>query len=320
MTNRVNEIDRQAALWLAKLDRDASASDKAAFEAWLAADIRHRGAYLRAKTVMAHVNRHRFPLRARFKFPQPGTMSRRWMMFGGAGTAIAASLAAAFFLTAPITTPELPVSYATGLGEHRDVHLADGSVMTLDAATKLTVRLTKDRREIALLQGQALFQVAKNKARPFIVSAHGIGVRAVGTRFAVRAVEQQPLRVLVEEGIVRVESDHPLAELTANMRATVSASGTVTSNTVAPQELAQDLAWRDGRLVFRRATLSEAAQEFARYSSTRIVIPDPAIAKLTITGAFDGTNPSGFAMAVAHSLDLAAIPGTHEIRLIRKNS
>ena len=318
MTQRTNDIDRQAAEWAARTDGvEPSAEVQRALEDWLARDARHLGAYLKVKAVMARVERLGPALRpGRLVFLRSSLFAQRRVILAGA---IAASIAAVVFISTTDRWDTPSTMYTTNVGESRTVALTDGSTVTMNTNTRVVVQYRDNERSVTLEKGEALFTVAKNKERPFVVDTGNLSVRAVGTRFAVRALPNSPVEVLVAEGVVRVDRQSTLliAALRANSRAVISGSR-IAIDTVSPLEMSQDLAWRDGRIFFRHQTLAAAALEFTRYNKTDIVIDDPAIARLTVTGSYVADDPIGFARAVALAFDLDAIAGSNEVRLTRR--
>jgi transmembrane sensor len=239
----------------------------------------------------------------------------------GAGGAIAASLAGAVGLGVWMQSGR----YATKRGEVRLVALADGSAVTLNTATRVAVRYSEARRDIHLIEGEALFDVAKNTHRPFVVDTGDVRVRAVGTSFTVRKLPGRATQVLVREGVVEITrvGTAPVAasatpvRLVANQRATATRAQPITPAVLAPADVSRELAWREGMIAFEGASLSDAAAEFARYSDPKIVIDDPALAGRTITGLFSASNPDGFARAVALTFNARAVRSEDEIRLSR---
>jgi len=319
MADRTNDIDRQAAEWFAKTDGANPPPDlQQQLDAWFAEDDRHRGAYLRAQTMMAHVEQYGFTLRARFN-TQPKAVpliARRRALIAGAAAAFA--LVAVFAEFKP--TNETTTNYATAVGERRFVKLTDGSSVTLNTDTRLAVRYGRDARRISLDGGEAVFRVAKDEGRPFEVMSRGISIRAVGTKFAVRSLGDQPVEVRVLEGIVRVEQSgsHKSAELRRNMCAVLRRGSSIDIAVESPQEIQQDLAWRDGYIVLRHLTVEAAAQEFARYNKSAIKIEDPYVAKKVVTGTYAINDPRGFAKAVALAYNLDVSIGKDQIQLTRK--
>lgn len=305
------DIDRIAAGWVARLDRGAlSPEDDQALTDWLAADVRHAGAFARASAIFAHTERAA-ALGAGFDsagfraLAGRRAMTRRGILVGSA----AAAVAGAGVLTYAYL---LPTEYRTRRGEIRVIPLADGSVMTLNTASTVAARLTPLRREVRLVEGEALFDVAKDAERPFIVTAGTMDVRAVGTSFMVRRIGAAPMEVLVREGVVDMlrQSRMPVSSLRvpAFTRAVAVDTPGVSAEAVEvgidPDAIARQLSWREGMIAFEGRTLAAVAEEFRRYSDTRIMIDDPAVAALAVTGRFSAYDPQGFARAVAASLGL----------------
>lgn len=310
MSEEAEIIYDQAALWAAKVDAGPLApNEQSALDEWLDADIRHFGAFAQATALLQ-------PLQGSAERPARPALSRRRLVIGG-------SIAA----TAALAAPPLAIllmrgqRYATKIGEMREVSLDDGSVISLNTDSEVLVDYTKARRAIELVGGEALFDVAKDKARPFVVRASNTQVRAVGTSFSVRMLPAEPVQVLVREGIVEVtRPDVPVApavRIAENTKAFAPKDAPIAASQVTITEVARTLAWREGRIAFHGETLAEAVAEFARYSDTRIRIDDPAIAREKVTGLFVSADPIGFAKAIATSFDLRAEIGDREVRLTR---
>lgn len=198
--------------------------------------------------------------------------------------------------------------YATGIGERRTVTLADGSLMRLNTDTALTVDLSPERRSIRLLRGEASFDVAHDKSRPFVVAADDAQVRAIGTAFTVR-LRPDLTEVTVSEGIVGVrDGDRPERHVAAGNAAAVR-RGTVAVTALAHTDIRRRLAWQDGRLSFDGDTLEQAVEEFNRYRTVPIVIGDPALAGVRIGGTFRSDRSGDFARALEQSFGIRAIEG-----------
>ena len=317
-------IDDAAARWVARIDRGPLAQDEMRnLEDWLAADVRHRGAFAKANTVIAHADRTQAlaPAYAATAAQRRAGLSRRRLFLGGA--TIAASVGAAVFLDKSALVR--PVLLRTAKGEIRHLPLSDGSSVTLNTNSVLRVSYSTGQRDVDLVSGEALFDVAKDRERPFVVRAGDTRVRAVGTSFSVRLDSAGAVRVLVSEGVVEVlrgGRSRPV-RAAANVLATVtpapSDSGalTVATQTVAPHDLARGLAWRDGMLSFDGETLADAAAEFDRYSATRVVIDDSDLAQQTVTGLFSASDPRGFAKAVAAAFNGRVSQAGAEVHISR---
>jgi transmembrane sensor len=197
--------------------------------------------------------------------------------------------------------------YATQIGQVREVVLSDSSVITLNTNSKVTVRFTRDLRDIHLLQGEALFDVAKNKKRPFIVHVGDMLVRAVGTSFTVSLLPQKPIQVLVKEGVVELnranKSKAVPVRANANMQVFAMQNAPIVAARVPQAQIQRDLAWQFGQIALDNQSLKDAATEFARYSDVRIDVA-PTVANRTVTGLFISNDPVGFAKAAAAVLKL----------------
>lgn len=192
-----------------------------------------------------------------------------------------------------------PTVYATALGKRSTVKLTDGSHIDLNTATRLSVRVTPFRREIALEQGEALFDVAHEAFRPFSVQAGGLLIRDIGTRFN---VYKKPAETFVDvlEGEVEVKLSGELRmegeRLQKGYRRHYSENtGLSPSEAIDVERVG---AWKDGRLVFRHTPLAEVAAELERYHPIHFVFADPRLARETLSGSFDANDLDPFLSAV----------------------
>ncbi|WP_158601972.1 FecR family protein [Pararobbsia silviterrae] len=252
----------------------------------------------------------------------PASPARRafFPRFAAAGAAFAMTGAGVVAWQYWRANPTFTAVYETRRGEVKTVSLPDGSTMDLDTETHVEARLFHDRREVHLIRGQAMFAVASNPDCPFKVMARAVTVTVVGTRFAVRCtdtgLEHDNVRVDVEEGHVRVASawredgsrddgspadgSSRVVDLTAGQSVATLASGALGPvAAITPAEVAE---WRQGRVSFDNTTLQRALQEFERYAATPIVIGDPAIGAMRVTGSFDIHEATRFARALPRVL------------------
>lgn len=315
-----NNIDDIAAAWVAREDRaPLTAEAEAERDAWLQADSRHFGAYARAHAVLARTDRAR-ALSAgsmrRTSIARSSTRRARRLFKWAVGAAAMFSLLA----IGVHRQDDGAEYYATRKGEILRVPLQDGSAITLDSDSQVRVSYSDSRRDIRLLQGEALFDVAKNPQRPFVVRAEETDVTAIGTSFAVSLTERRSggVEVLVREGVVDVTDVQGAvapARLLANYRALANRSHGIRIEAVPTDDLQQQLAWREGMLSFNGDTLSVAAAQFLRYSDTRIVINDPLVGSRRIVGLYSASDPRGFAHSVALSLGLVVEQHGNDVRL-----
>lgn len=255
--------------------------------------------------------------------PKPGWNWRSW--------AIAATLPLLLIGTLLIVLMQLGWfggDIKTDASEWRRFRLADGSIVRAGPQTRLRIQFDERQRLIGLPYGEALFQVAKDPARPFYVTADAAVVRAVGTEFGVSRKNGKIL-VTVAEGLVSVSqlrrqsswfgSDDTPGEIagggksvsvSAGEQAAVPKTGPVTVQRV---NVKKELAWAQGRLIFEsRTTVAEAIEEFNKRNHVQIAVEDSAIASRPVRGVFDAADPESFAQLIAkrtHALIVRDKPG-----------
>lgn len=314
------EIDAEAADWAARVDRGVlEPDDERAFQAWLEADPRALGAYGRMRAVALETLRAR-ALGPDFN-PADFTHSQTRRVLLKAGSAIAATLLVGSLGAYQVLRTR--GRYQTRKGETKVVALKDGSVVTLNTDTEIQVGFTEGIRSVELVKGEALFDVAKNRTRPFVVAAGDTSVRVVGTSFTVSRLEEAPVQVLVREGVVEVFKplliDAKPVRITAGTRAVAALSDphVAAVSPVPAAQLHREMAWQDGHIAFEGQTLAQAAAEFSRYSDIRIVVDDPSLAHEEIAGLFRANDPVGFAHTVAVSLNARVHVEEGQVRLSR---
>lgn len=307
-------INERATQWVARMDREGhDPAVRAELKAWLAGDDRRRGAYFRAKAAWTMLDRASV-----FGAGQPqsyevaaaggGWFSRRRVIWGGGAAAAAAAAALVVGLPSMdfLATPDQKIQ--TAIGEIRRVPLSDGSLAAVNTQTSLDVTMKPEVRRIALKDGEAWFQVAKDSDRPFVVEVDNVRVRAVGTAFSVRRIKGG-VDVQVTEGVVelwRVGDEANVRRVDAGMRAFVAPDKAVVSVAAASQEIEKALAWRTGQLVFDGDTVADAVAEFNRYNVRKIELSDAALGGKKMFGRFRTNEPDAFARAVATLMDSRA--------------
>ena len=322
------DIDEEAAAWVWRMDSAAiDAADRQAFETWQRQDPRHRRAVSELSAVwgaldgLAEAKREEkiatFTNTA--KAERPHHPQRWWIAAAAALAAVAVGVGALWLQR----DGELQ-TLATAVGQQRNVTLADGSVVTLNTNTIVESDLRHRNREIYLRKGEAHFQVAHDRSRPFLVHAGDAVVRAVGTAFEVRVLTDQHVDVVVNEGRVEVQPALPaLPALPApqNTRAHPAAAPTVRALNagerlstasldyavipVTAQQLSTELAWREGAIVFDGERLSDAITEIERYTDARIIVSDPDVAALRVGGRFRTGNVQEFFDALQTALPVS---------------
>ena len=351
------QIYEEAAEWLAELRSRSDAPTQQRFDQWLTASPEHVSAYLEcaaiaemveggpratpqeiealierarqssAANVVALAPMHSTSEATASKRDDTGSAfssmrSSRRVRFAAAAALMVAIIGASlgYFMTRNV--------YTTAVGEQRSILLSDGSTIDLNGRSKVRVRLGAERRAVELMEGEALFRVAKDKERPFVVSADHAHVRAVGTAFAINR-RQRELLVTVVDGTVAVSapvlpprsagsgasSDNPRTALTEtgsahpalspasdeillNAGQQISLAFAATGANSAPQPRAVDvdnaIAWTRRRLVFDSTPIEDVVAEFNRHSSRTLVIQGEGLAAFHISGAFSSTDVRPF--------------------------
>jgi transmembrane sensor len=239
----------------------------------------------------------------------------------GSRLAVAASIAA-LMLAAGLAWMMRPPSYATDVGERRTLTLADGSVITLDACSRIRVEFQKTQRLVALEQGQARFDVAKDPSRPFRVRVRNRTVIAVGTQFNVEIAHESVIVTMIEGrvavtdvGTQTPETKPASAESRAPTGADAISEPSMSSIELRAGEelrirpngeaalvphanLAHTMAWQAGKLFFDNEPLAIAAERVDRYARVRIEV-DPSVAGLRVSGVFKEGDAAAFVEAVS---------------------
>ena len=329
------EIVAEAAVWIARLHGpDRSNLMERECRAWQARSPAHRRAFERGTDLWmeaAGVNREAVARAAADRKPEVAANAQRMKSWPFAAMLTTAALAGVLVLV-PWQGGD---SYETGVGEQRVVMLQDGTRMSLNTSTRVRVELGCSRRTVDLGGGEALFEVAKDASRPFIVRAAGSEVTATGTAFVVRYTpttegSRDALDVTLVEGRVVVRGTPDVSPATESvpavamvpgqrLRVAVRLRGQVGA-TPKPQmdrpHVDQMLAWKRGEAIFDNASLLEAVAEMNRYSSTPISWPGAdAPGDLRVSGVFKTGDNASFARAVAklHGLTVRELPDRLEL-------
>ncbi len=301
------DIERIAAEWVVRADRaPLTASEVEALQDWLAGDRRRRGAFIRAKALWLrsesaralgpHYDPENFQSAPPPTEPPPARVERRRPMMKWSG-ALAASLVVVVMLVA---TLQMPTAYATAKGEMRTVPLGDGTTVTLNTDTQIKIYDADGRRRIRVLRGEVLIEGAG--AASTLVEVDGKQLEGAAATFVVRKLKDQPAQVLVQDGrVVLAEDNQPTIPLAANTGASLLEDQEQgwQLQALSLGQLGRELAWREGKIALQGETLAEAVAVYARYSDTPIVIADPDLAQVPVTGLFTVNNPLGFSRAVA---------------------
>ncbi len=318
------EIEEQAADWLVRLDGDQPPTEQemAELKQWINRSPVHRE-QLRRLTQFWHraniLTELSFPL-ADSQRPQglwdrlKQQYTQSWSAPVLAGAAMLLSLAVGLLLLYPSSSGVSGNGiYETRIGEQNTITLVDGSVIQLNTNSQLQVDYIDNQRNVMLIAGEAHFEVAKDKRRPFSVQAGEGSVRAVGTAFSVR-LNQQALKVIVTEGKVALEESSQSIEKTPrgflHQGQAVEFSPLSEANIddqiqeLNKQDIEKQLAWRNGLLLFDGETLRQVIDEVNRYTKLNIEIIDSEVADISIGGQFRVGEIDAMLTVLEHSFNV----------------
>jgi transmembrane sensor len=349
-------IAEQASHWVTVLRRKASRQELADFAIWLKSSPQHIREFLLMVAIEKELhsvdagqeyglhelthsgedNVVALTSRAEAWDPQRPTVpaaAQRWRFAAMLIASIALIVMAVVIWPRVSNTLRGSQDFTTSVGEQRSIELQDGSVVALNTGSRIEVRLTAQKREIRLLKGEALFKVARDPNRPFLVRADDAVIQAVGTQFNVYR-RQEGTSVSVLEGRVRVSThgigsratstlgthspesgvhDAPLASntdvgslptnLDAGEIAMISPSGKIVHHVAT--DLGSTVSWRQRRLVFQEDSLADMVHEFNRYnSSPQFRLEGSVVLQRHYTGVFDADDPESLVQLLATENDL----------------
>ncbi|WP_306607811.1 FecR domain-containing protein [Azonexus sp.] len=310
MRDKYKTAEDEALQWFIRSQAsDFSATEREHLDAWLADDTAHRDAFDALGGVWARLDElgPLLPEQAR-RIPRasPRLSQYPWQRLRSWSGALAMATVVAFVFLLPQeeslrTIESLP-------GQHRQVTLADGTHLALDADSTVRVSDALPPR-IELLKGKLYLEVAPASSGQLEVRAGAARIRDIGTRFAVNLRDGRG-QVAVAEGQVEIKDDQRLLMLLAGRGADFGPQGLTGERAIPDPDIAP---WRDGRWRFSATPLLELGNELAHQHRIRLDIPDPRIAALTVSGSFPISEPDRVLWAVAqvHALKLERIAERH---------
>ncbi len=339
--NENSPVERAASAWLARRDRGLTAAEQDAYMEWLAADPAHRKAVLEYeqdwedydRLAGIHLRGHaridpdllspdNFPERKR------ATLVRRIAAFAALPLAALVAVAMVLFWRDAEDGSGIKLQPAVELLARIEQRtLEDGSTIEINRGSVVETFYGPAERRVHLRKGEAHFQVAKDSDRPFIVNVAGVDVRAVGTEFSVRLLEDE-VDVIVTEGKVNVapdasrqveEASDAQAFLEMGQRGRVNLraeSPTVEVTTIDTSEIESVHRWQPRMLDYDKILLGEIVEEFNQSNPIQIVIGDPALERISLSSTFWSDNVEGFVRLMESSFDMEAEwKGSREIVL-----
>lgn len=299
------DIPAEAAAWFARHRADTpQPGDAEAFESWsrnpeALAEYRDVATLWSAMDALAD---HPDIVAAQARAAK--ARGRGWRIAATAVAAMAACAVGLVFIPRSETLQQIAAapltqSFHSAIGQRMPIALSDGSIVTLDTDSAISVAMDAGHRRVTLDRGRAFFKVARAPDRPFVVRADGRSVVAIGTEFSVER-NAGNVDVVLVEGRVRVvptvgSTGGTSVEMVAGDRLSVSADNQWTLNKIDARQAAS---WLEGRMTFDEAPLGEVADALNRYARRKIVFADPAIAKRRISAVLKTDDMDSFAAAV----------------------
>ena len=322
--------DEAAGLLSARMRDQTSEHDEAVLADWLAHDTRHVIAWERAQWMLAlFEGNDENGMRAELREEARGVSSARtsgWPRWAAIAAVVVALIVGvtALKLVAPWNNNspkgvevaqtrdgvQLGQIYSASLDATRRIELPDGSTLTLDRDSSVRLAFTQERRTLQLLRGRAAFDVRHDATRPFAVRAANREVVALGTRFDV-VVGDDEFRVVLVEGRVAIAStisgSRPI-ELRAGQQLVEIGGKPAQISQINVEEVSK---WQNGIAVFEDTPLSDVITELNKYTDEQLIIRDPSVARLKVTGTFRTGNLARFARTIAE---------THPVRVLKRSA
>lgn len=309
---------QEAADWLTRLQRpEVDETDWLAFDAWLC-EPGAQEAYDAIQAVDEEIFQRGSAVRGELAEPRRAAAKRAltidWRWLGGLGAAGAAAAVALVVAPWGELLPQPDTLYTTAKGESRAIQLADGSHIDLNTDSHVSVRLEKDARRVTVHDGQALFDVAHDSARPFLITAGDETVRVVGTRFDVRRRDGQ-LTVTVLRGLVEVSTDGedtPVRLRPGQMLEHVEGASGVLVRAVAAED---QVGWRSGRLIYRDQPLGRIVSDMNHYFDRPLRLEGEKTANLRFSGVLIVDGQDAMVRRLTSLMPIAATPTDDSIVL-----
>jgi len=328
-------IQEQACLWISRMDRGLSAVEKQELTIWINQHkIHHKtllemASYWDDLSVLNELS-GLFPLEQ-----SPKKSNNKVYRFAVAASFVLFSLLGTNFIVNNSYNPfnehqhlVQTQTFKTKLGQQASFSMSDGTSIQLNTNSIVSVAYTPDHRQITLVRGEARFDVAKDKSRPFTVTAGEQSFTALGTIFNVQKNNEQGMELVVTEGKVLITQateslenlteafKHPSADkfsgtlVVSGEKATITEGVTTPVNKISLDQVQRDLAWQQGILIFDGEPLEQVLQEVSRYTATKFQISDPSLNQLKVAGYFKAGDIDGLLASLNSNFNIDIIRTT----------
>ncbi|MEW6990778.1 FecR family protein [Colwelliaceae bacterium 6441] len=333
-----NQIKQQANFWVRCLKRGLNDAEKPQLIAWLNQNPKHYQAVYKQASFFDDISELK-ELNGIFHLEKKSPLKSININHLFFIVVFLSLIALAINMTWSNFSPSSPtINYQTAIGEKRQFLLADGTNVTLNTDSRIIVNYHNNHRKINLLYGEALFDVAKDKRRPFTVTAGAKSFTALGTVFNIQKNNEVDIELIVQEGQVLVSDHHTrkkLAELitdetnkhnsitiiTDGEKSVIENKKQQPTQTLTRAQAEQELSWQHGMLIFRGETLSQALKEVSRYTDVQFEITNEEVSDIKIAGYFKAGDIKGLLDSLTHNFDISyKYNATNSIQLSLKNN
>jgi transmembrane sensor len=299
------DVRREAAAWIARMRGPEADRSRLEFERWRAASPLHRETYAEMQAISLGTERLGASTLGREHFARrtrPQLFARPAGVLALAAVVILISIGVAALIRLHRRAPSAAAAatIASAIGQIDRIRLSDGTMVTLDTDSAVVPVFDSSRRLVRLSRGRARFDVARDAARPFLVEAADRVILDRGTVFDV-ALGRQGVRVALLRGAVEVRGRGPAARLVSGQMFAERRDAGSPAVSAAPAGAER---WVEGMLSYDGAPLAEVVAEIDRYSAHKLLLADPALGSLRVTGMFRAVPAEASAKALAASLRL----------------
>jgi transmembrane sensor len=304
----------EASHWIVTLHAsDVSDAELEAWMRWMEADPGNAAAFDDISILWEAAGRLRedaLPVLPPVGASIPSRRDRGRLLAWSVAALLLLAAGAILLLPRPQREPDVR-TVSSSIGERRQLHLDDGSLLDLDAASTVTIRIGNRLREIQLERGRAFFDVAHDPERPFVVNAGAVSARAIGTRFAVSSHNDGMVEVTVGYGRVRVEA--PVVGAAGSLARREAGRDqqlvyTPGRGISGPHDVNAGIvtAWRNGTVIYQSEPLSRVIDDLNRYSNRTVRLQDPSLGEIEVTGLWHPGDIDAWIAGLAASLQLRA--------------